>query len=109
MQGQEAIFVDIRSENLEAASARQLLEQVPGVGRVIIQDSEPGRALLEVETIEGSSVRGDLARAVVHAGWNLEDLRTAATSLEDIFLQLTASEKAKSGVPVAAPAAEVIQ
>ncbi len=113
MQGQEAIFVDVRYEGLEPASARQLIEQVPGVGRVVIQDSEPGRALLEVETIEGTSIRGDLARAVVRAGWNLEELRTAATSLEDIFLQLTASQQTKavtaSDAPHAAPPAEVIQ
>ncbi len=115
MRGQEAIIVEIRAEGLEPAAARQRVEQLAGVSRVVVQqDSEPGRALLEVETLEGSFVRGDLARAIVHAGWNLEELRTAATSLEDIFLQLTASEKSKIAgnaalIEPAGPATEVVQ
>ena len=36
--------------------------------------------------------RGDLARAVVASGWDLNELRPAARSLEEIFLQLTGSE-----------------
>jgi hypothetical protein len=36
--------------------------------------------------------RGDLARAVVASGWDLYELRPAARSLEEIFLQLTGSE-----------------
>ena len=39
-------------------------------------------------------MRGDLARAVVEAGWNLNALRTAAVSLEEIFLQLTGDHAA---------------
>ena len=108
MRGQEVIITEIRYEGLDPASARQLVEQIPGVSRVIIHESEPGRVLLEIETLEGSSIRGDLARAIVHAGWNLEELRATATSLEDVFLQLTASEKAKAIEP-AVTAAEVIQ
>ena len=34
-------------------------------------------------------VRGDLARAVVEAGWDLNELRPSAMSLEEVFLQLT--------------------
>jgi hypothetical protein len=37
-------------------------------------------------------VRGDVARAVVESGWDLNELRPAALSLEEIFLQLTGSE-----------------
>ena len=36
--------------------------------------------------------RGDLARAVVESGWDLNELRPAAMSLEEVFLQLTGSE-----------------
>ena len=32
-------------------------------------------------------------RAVVDAGWNLNELRPVGLSLEEIFLQLTASER----------------
>jgi len=33
-------------------------------------------------------VRGDLARAIVEAGWDLNELLTSAVSLEEVFLQL---------------------
>ena len=99
MRGQEVIFVEVRAEGPDDAAVRQRIEQLAGVSRVIIHDSEPGRVVLEVETLEGSSIRGDLARAIVHAGWDLEELRSTATSLEDVFLQLTASEEAKTAAP----------
>ena len=41
---------------------------------------------------ERDAVRGDLARAVVESGWDLNELRPSAMSLEEIFLQLTGSE-----------------
>ncbi len=48
--------------------------------------------------MQGKNVRGDLARAVVQAGWTLNELRPMGFSLEDIFLQLTASEKKSAAV-----------
>jgi len=39
-------------------------------------------------------VRGDLARMVVECGWDLNELRPAAMSLEEIFLELTGSQDA---------------
>jgi hypothetical protein len=39
-------------------------------------------------------VRADLARAVVESGWNLNELRPVALSLEEIFLQLTGTDQA---------------
>jgi hypothetical protein len=36
-----------------------------------------------------------LARTVVECGWDLNELRPAAMSLEEIFLQLTGSESAE--------------
>jgi hypothetical protein len=42
-----------------------------------------------VESQPHQSVRGDLARAVVEGGWDLNELRPSAVSLEQIFLQLT--------------------
>ncbi len=109
MRGQEVIVLEVRAEGLDAADVRQRIEQLPGAARVMVHDSEPGRAVLEVETLEGSSIRGDLARAIVHAGWNLEEMRATATSLEDVFLQLTASEKAKSPDAPTLAAIEVSQ
>jgi hypothetical protein len=35
-----------------------------------------------------------VARAIVEAGWDLNELRPAAMSLEEVFLQLTGGEPA---------------
>jgi ABC-2 type transport system ATP-binding protein len=74
------------------------LEQVSGVSRVMMKDSKDGRLIFEVESLQGRQIRAELARGVVNAGWNLNELRAVGLSLEDIFLQLTAAEK-KSETP----------
>jgi ABC-2 type transport system ATP-binding protein len=71
---------------------QQKLEAVPGVGRVVCTDRKEQSTVFEVESQKGQLVRGDLARAVVASGWDLYELRPAARSLEEIFLQLTGSE-----------------
>jgi len=48
-------------------------------------------------------IRGDLARAVVEAGWNLNELHASALSLEEVFLQLTGGEKVVPEVAEPAP------
>ena len=73
---------------------QQRLEQVPGVSRVLCKDRSDRRLIFEVESQKGRLIRGDLARAVVESGWDLNELRAAAMSLEEIFLQLTGSEAA---------------
>ena len=65
------------------------------MARVVEHDGRPGTAAFEVEGLEGSAVRPDLARAVVQAGWNLTELRPVGESLEEIFLELTKSEQPK--------------
>ncbi len=90
---------------LKEDEARARLEQVAGVSRVMHKESRDGRHIFEVESLQGRSVRADLARAVVAAGWNLNELRAVGLSLETIFLQLTASE-AKDAAKTAVPAAE---
>jgi len=52
-----------------------------------------GRAVFEVESGKGRLLRGDLARAVVESGWDLNELRPSAMSLEEVFLQLTGTEQ----------------
>jgi hypothetical protein len=47
--------------------------------------------------MQGKSVRGEIARTVVHADWNLIELHSVGLSLEEIFLQLTSSDKAPAG------------
>jgi ABC-2 type transport system ATP-binding protein len=73
---------------------QQRLAQVSGVGRVLCRQQVDSRVIFEVESQKGRLVRGDLARAVVESGWDLNELRPSAMSLEEIFLQLTGSEPA---------------
>jgi len=92
-RGAESVLVEVtgRNGNLESATVQRRLEQIVGVSRVIVKDAQQNRNLFEVESQKGF-LRGDLARAVVEAGWDLNELRPAAISLEEIFLQLTGEE-----------------
>jgi ABC-2 type transport system ATP-binding protein len=93
-RGAESVLVEVagRSGSLQVPIVEQKLQQVSGVSRVVFKEQVDSRALFEVESQKGRLVRGDLARAVVESGWDLNELRPAAMSLEEIFLQLTGSE-----------------
>jgi ABC-2 type transport system ATP-binding protein len=100
-RGAESVVVEIagRDGNLEARIVQHKLEQVAGVSRVLSKGKDDGRVVFEVETQKGRFVRGDLARAVVECGWDLNELRPAAMSLEEIFLQLTGNEASATAEP----------
>jgi ABC-2 type transport system ATP-binding protein len=104
LRGSEAVALEIDALGLSEAEVRVSLEQVAGVSRVMYKESRDGRHLYEVESLQGRSIRADLARAVVNAGWNLNELHAVGLSLETIFLQLTASESKSAPVPVGAAA-----
>src|ERR1700736_4901597 len=100
----ESVIVEIAGRNgsLEVPIVQHKLQQVSGVSRVLCKQQADTRALFEVESQKGRMVRGDLARAVVESGWDLNELRMAAVSLEEIFLQLTGSEASVEREKVAA-------
>jgi ABC-2 type transport system ATP-binding protein len=93
-RGAESVVVEIAGRNgsLDASTAQHRLEQVAGVSKVLSKGQKDSRAIFEVESQKGRLVRGDLARAVVESGWDLNELRPAAMSLEEIFLQLTGGQ-----------------
>jgi ABC-2 type transport system ATP-binding protein len=95
LRGAEAVALEVASSNgpLDPAMVQQRLEQVAGVSRVLPREVRDGRLAFEVESLQGRHIRADLARSVVEAGWNLNELRAVGLSLEDIFLQLTGGEK----------------
>jgi ABC-2 type transport system ATP-binding protein len=104
-RGAESVLLEVAGRNggLEVAIVQHKLGQVGGVSRVVFKQEIDSRAVFEVESQKGRLVRGDLARAVVESGWDLNELRPAAMSLEEIFLQLTQSEAAEGEkTPVAA-------
>ena len=100
-RGAESLLVEIagRSGGVDPAKVQARLELISGVTRVSLKNKRGERSVFEVESRKGL-VRGDISRAVVEAGWDLNELRPAAVSLEEVFLQLT-------GEPAAAPAEEV--
>lgn len=103
LRGVEAVAVEVepRSGALDAGAVQSRLEQVSGVSRVILKDSRDGRHLFEAESLQGKTIRGDLARSVVESGWNLYELRPVALSLEEVFLTLTSTDTAEPSGAVA--------
>lgn len=93
-RGVESVVVEVagRDGSLTCEEVQSRLQQVAGVAQVLPRESKDGRLMVEVQSQEGQMVRGDLARAVVEAGWDLNELRAAGRSLEEIFLQLTRAE-----------------
>ena len=85
----------------DALAVKQVLEQVPGVSKVANWSTPGDRLVFEIDSVGGQNVRGDLARAVVHAGWNLLELKSMTLSLEEVFLELTGSHPAVTA-PMAA-------
>ena len=104
MRGADAVAVEVQYDHLNPADVRQRFEQIAGVSRVEIKDSKEGGGVnVEVESLPGRSVRAEVARSVVQAGWNLLEMRGINMSLEDIFLQLTGEAPSPA---LATPAAE---
>ena len=111
-RGVESVLVEVegRDSALDIPIVQQRLEQVSGVSRVVLKDTRSNRSTFEVESLKDRNIRGDLARAVVESGWNLTELRAAAMSLEEIFLQLTGAEQTEvTAEPAAEEAAPVAQ
>ena len=93
VRGVESLLVEVagRDSVLDVPAVQRRLEQIGGVSRVVLRENRDNRGVFEVES-QNTFLRGDLARAVVEAGWDLNELRPAAVSLEEVFLQLTGAE-----------------
>jgi ABC-2 type transport system ATP-binding protein len=108
-RGATAFEVQINTAGDSSASAvQQRLEQVAGVRRVIERSITPDRYTFEVESLADSNARPDIARAIVHAGWNLLELKSTTQSLEEVYLALTGGGTAAEPAGVSEPA-EVVQ
>jgi ABC-2 type transport system ATP-binding protein len=97
-RGAGSVLVEIagRQAQFDTPEVKRRLETVPGVSRVLLKEKHENRFVFEVEGDTDRAIRGDLARAIVESGWDLNELRTAAVSLEEIFLQLTSSDEVKT-------------
>jgi ABC-2 type transport system ATP-binding protein len=103
LRGAETVAVEVTSASgdLNPSLVQQRLEQVAGVSRVLPRETKDGKVHMTVESLEGRHIRPGLARAVVEAGWELNELHAVGLSLEEIFLQLTSSTK--EGEPETTP------
>jgi ABC-2 type transport system ATP-binding protein len=110
-RGAESVVLEVegRSGAIDSQTIQHRLETVNGVSRVLLKDSRDNRSVFEVESLKDRFIRGDLARAIVESGWNLNELRPSAISLEEVFLQLTGGEKHEEPVPVEAVAQGEVQ
>ena len=90
-RGAESLLVEVggRNGDVDYTLVQRRLELIPGVSRVVFKEKVQNRAAFEVESRKDGFVRGDLARTIVESGWDLNELRPTAVSLEEIFLQLT--------------------
>jgi ABC-2 type transport system ATP-binding protein len=102
-RGAESLLVEVAGRNgdLDSAAVVRRLEQISGITRVLIKDQRQNRSTFELESRKDSVGRGDLARAVVESGWDLNELRPTAVSLEEVFLQLTGDQPAPAEEAVA--------
>ena len=107
-QGAESLLIEVAGRNgdLDSAAAQKRLEQISGISRVLFKDQKQNRSTFELESRKDSFVRGDLARAVVESGWDLNELRPTSVSLEEVFLQLTGEHPPEPVIEAAAPGAK---
>ncbi len=111
LHGAETVAVEVlprdgTSSSEWVKSVQERLEKVQGVSRVLAKESKDSRARFTVESLKGSHVRPELARAVIEAGWQLNELHGMGLSLEEIFLELTASTYETKSEPVPEAVAE---
>ena len=104
-RGAESVLLEVaaRAGTFATAPVLARLEKINGVSRVSLKEEFQDSAVFEVEASKGQIVRGDLARAIVESGWDLNELRPSAMSLEEIFLQLTGGEPAASAASAEPP------
>ena len=101
-RGAESVMLEVEGRDgaLDPKTIQSRLERIAGVSRVVFKEERNNRSSFEVESLKDRVIRGDLARAIVEAGWNLNELRPTAMSLEEIFLQLTGAEQTVPEPPV---------
>jgi ABC-2 type transport system ATP-binding protein len=107
MSGTDAVSVEVETDGIAGQSdVQQRLERISGVSKVLFKQANDHKMTFEVESLPGQIARGEVARAVVNAGWNLLELRSLSYSLEEVFLQLTGGTPVNEEPEPAPPAIE---
>jgi ABC-2 type transport system ATP-binding protein len=101
-RGVESLLLEVAprpgslNAELDPSLVQQQLQQIPGVSHAALKSQRDAALIFEVESQKGQLVRGDLSRAVVASGWDLNELRGTSVSLEEIFLELTGTSSESS-------------
>jgi ABC-2 type transport system ATP-binding protein len=86
--GGSRVRVEARGDGRRIKDA---LEKVSGVRRVAMTEKD-GAAVFEIEVAAGADAREGLVKAVSGAGGSLLELSCGRTSIEDVFVRITATE-----------------
>jgi ABC-2 type transport system ATP-binding protein len=93
LKNRSAFTVELSTDGAaDKAMVRQRLEQVAGVSKVLDRESQGARLAFDIEGLNGTDVRPEIARAIVHAGWSLLEMKSS-TTLEEVFLELTGANQ----------------
>ncbi len=101
---QARVLVECRGP---AGEVEMALERVSGVSKVEILGQANGSpdknyTIAAVRPTDGRDVREEVARTVIQKGWPLREIRLEHATLEEFFVQVTASQAAAVNEPVAA-------
>jgi len=96
-QLQDRVFPSRRIElqiDGPADAVREALRRIPGVSRVERADGAAEAVTFVVESPRERDVRGEIFQLAADRRWKLLEMHQIGTSLEEIFLRLTAGEEA---------------
>lgn len=91
-QQHRRIQLEIQGPEAEVTARLRSLDGIVSVEPNGTNPGEPCR--YTVSTTKDRDLRADIARAVVHQGWHLLELRPLRLSLEEVFVQLITEEDA---------------
>ncbi|MBR2779599.1 MAG: ABC transporter ATP-binding protein [Firmicutes bacterium] len=96
MQNMQPVTVLKITALAEEETARKVVEALPDVAEYSVRSAAADDAAVEVEIRYDSQedLRGEIARAFTEAGCTIIQMNRAETTLEDVFLELTAEDPA---------------
>ena len=90
LKGSEKLALEVRGPKEEIQNK---LRSIAGVKKITIHSGGDDKVIYNIESELNVDVRPELAKAVVQNNWELFEMRPVGMSLEDVFLQLTTTEK----------------
>jgi ABC-2 type transport system ATP-binding protein len=86
---QARVLVECRGPAKDVENA---LSRVSGVAKVEILNNDSNNLTAAVRPDDGRDVREEVARTIIQGGWPLREIRLEHATLEEFFIQVTASQ-----------------